>query len=109
MLYAKSNNMATITTDPAIQKMARVINQLYSLVEQQAEELKQIKQAINADMHLVDSRISVTEAAKILGVSIATVNRLIDDGKLNVVGCTVGGGKRYLSKKQVESLKYLPQ
>lgn len=101
--------MATISTDPAIQKMARVINQLYSLVEQQAEELRQIKQAINADMHLVDSRISVTEATKILGISNTSVHRLIEEGKLDVIGQTVGGGKLYLSRKQVESLKYLQQ
>lgn len=101
--------MATITTDPAIQKMARVINKLYALVEEQAEELKQIKMAINADMHLTDSRISVTEATKILGISNTSVHRLIEEGKLDVIGQTVGGGKRYLSRKQVESLKYLQQ
>ena len=101
--------MATITTDPAIQKMARVINKLYALVEEQAEELKQIKMAINADMHLTDSRISVTEATKILCISHTSVHRLIEEGKLDIIGQTVGGGKRYLSRKQVESLKFIQQ
>lgn len=101
--------MATVTTDPAIQKMARVINNLYALVEQQAEELKQIKEAINADLNLVDTRISVAEAKQILGVSASTISRWIEDGTLSVIGETKGGGKRYLSRKQVENYKHLKQ
>lgn len=101
--------MATITTDPAIQKMARVINKLYALVEEQAEELKQIKQAINADMHLVDTLVSTSEAAAIKKCASSTILRYKDEGKLDVKATSPGGGKLYFSRKQVESLKYLQQ
>lgn len=96
-----------MTAEQTINKMARVVNRLYDLVQEQAEEIRQIRSAINADMNLSDCRISKAEGAKILGVSTSTMQRYIDEGRLTELGRTRGGGKIWLSRKQVESLKYL--
>ena len=86
--------------------MARVIGQMNALMQEQAKELSLIKSAIFADKQLLDTRISVAEAAKLLGCGTSRIYRLINEGMIT----TAYKGERdtitRMSRKEVESLKF---
>ena len=98
--------MAQKTTEQKINSMARSINVLLDKINQQSQELSLIKSAIFADKQLLDTRISVAEAAKLLGCGTSRIYRLINEGIIT----TAYKGERdtitRMSRKEVESLKF---
>lgn len=93
------------TTEQKINNMVRAINVLLDKINQLAEEQSAIKSAIFADKQLIDTRISVSQAAKLLGCGTSRIYRLIGEGMIT----TACKGERdtitRMSRKEVESLR----
>lgn len=95
-----------ISTESLIQKMAKTINLMASELKSQSQEIAELKKAIFADANMLDRRITIAEAARILGVSRPTIYHMIEDGRITTACRRDNEAKIKMSHKEINSFLY---
>lgn len=95
----------TLTAEQQLSRLSRTLNKMLDKINSQAAQLDAIEQAIATDLRLRDSLISVSDACAILNRKKTYVHQLIQQGR--ITSAHKQGRKYYMSKKEIESLKYI--
>ena len=93
------------TPEQQLSRLSRTLNKMLDKINSQAAQLDAIEQAIATDLRLRDSLISVSDACAILNRKKTYVHQLIQQGR--ITSAHKQGRKYYMSKKEIESLKYI--
>lgn len=95
----------TLTAEQQLSRLSRTLNKMLDKINSQAAQLDAIEQAIATDLRLRDTLISVSDACAILNRKKTYVHQLIQQGR--ITSAHKQGRKYYMSKKEIESLKYI--
>lgn len=95
----------TLTAQQQLSRLSRTLNKMLDKINSQAAQLDAIEQAIATDLRLRDTLISVSDACAILNRKKTYVHQLIQQGR--ITSAHKQGRKYYMSKKEIESLKYI--